>query len=142
MTVYLHAFQLGTTGECIIADCLHPIRDKDRLEFSTAPARALPDYFYFLRYLEMAFIGGRAEPQLEAPRVLDIKNPVNHGIQFILSLQFKCLELRAKERRFAVPRLLPYKTRIRRKHEPFDSSVGKRFNADLLEALAKVHFAK
>ena len=125
MTVYLHAFQLGTTGECIIADCLHPIRDKDRLEFSTAPARALPNCCNSLWYPKMAFVCRRAESQPEAPMGLDIQNTVYHGIQFILALQFKCLEFGAIERSFAIPSVLRYKTHIRRKHNPFNGSVGK-----------------
>ena len=80
MAVNIHAFQLGATGECIITYCFNSLRDKERRDSRTAPAGARPDYFYLLRYLEMAFIGGRAELQPEAPRVLDIQYAVDHGI--------------------------------------------------------------
>ena len=80
MAVNIHAFQLGATGECIITYCFNSLRNKERRDSRTAPAGARPDYFYLLRYLEMAFVGGRAELQLEAPRVLDIQYAVDHGI--------------------------------------------------------------
>ena len=142
MAVNIHAFQLGATGECIITYCFNSLRNKERRDSRTAPAGARPDFFYLLRYLEMTFIGGRAELQPEAPRVLDIQYAVDHGIQLILTIQFEGLEFRPVERSLAVPRMLIYKTRIRSKHEPLYGCISKRFDADLLDVLAKVYLTQ
>ena len=38
--------------------------------------------------------------------------------------------------------MLIYKTRVRSKHEPLYGCISKRFDADLVDILAKVHFAQ